>query len=104
MAINFNLLSALLPHLALHPWQQQTLQQLQQPLLNALVSAGSLAAVVEDVGTSLGASWRAGAAVLQATVGKVFSEVRGCMAHATEAAATAAVERVASGDLNGVHG
>lgn len=104
MAINFNLLSALLPHLALHPWQQQALQQLQQPLLNAFVIAGSLAAVAEDVGTSLGASWRAGAAVLQATVGKVFSEVWGRMAAAGESAAAAAVERVGSGDLNGAHG
>ncbi|KAF6263801.1 hypothetical protein COO60DRAFT_1624502 [Scenedesmus sp. NREL 46B-D3] len=104
MAITFNLLSALLPHLALHPWQQHALQQLQQPLLGALVSAGSLAAVVEDVGTSLGASWRAGAAVLQATVGKVFAEVRGRMAHQTESAAAAAVETVAGGDVNGAQG
>eukprot|EP00879_Flechtneria_rotunda_P001077 GHRR01001217.1.p1 GENE.GHRR01001217.1~~GHRR01001217.1.p1 ORF type:complete len:294 (+),score=83.24 GHRR01001217.1:281-1162(+) len=90
MSVTFSLLSALLPHLALQPWQQQLLHQVQPHLLQALMGAGSLAAVMEDVGTSLSATWRAWAAVMSATVGKVLSEVQQKM---RERAAAAAVRK-----------
>eukprot|EP00878_Enallax_costatus_P001667 GHUV01001820.1.p1 GENE.GHUV01001820.1~~GHUV01001820.1.p1 ORF type:complete len:274 (+),score=94.51 GHUV01001820.1:470-1291(+) len=76
LSLSFSLLSVLLPHLALQPWQADILQEVKPQLIKAVLSAGSLASVVEDVGTSLGATWRATSAVLQATIGRVLGELK----------------------------
>ena len=65
MSLVFSLISVLLPHVELNPWQQQMAAQSQPALLSLLQQMGSAASVAEDAMTSVGASWRAGTAVLQ---------------------------------------
>jgi hypothetical protein len=65
LSLVFSLLSVLLPHIQLNPWQQQLAAQSQPALLSLLQGMGSAAAVAEDALMSVGASWRAGTAVLQ---------------------------------------
>jgi hypothetical protein len=65
MSLVFSLLSVLLPHIELNPWQQQIAAQSQPALLSLLQQMGAAATVAEDTMTSVGASWRAGTAVLQ---------------------------------------
>lgn len=65
MSLVFSLLSVLLPHVELNPWQQQMATQSQPALLSLLQQMGAAATVAEDTMTSVGASWRAGTAVLQ---------------------------------------
>ena len=48
----------------------------------AMMAAGSLATVFEDMTTSLTATWRASSAVLSATLGKVLAEVKKGMSSA----------------------
>lgn len=76
MSLVFSLLSVLLPHVELNPWQQQMATQSQPALLSLLQQMGAAATVAEDTMTSVGASWRAGTAVLQATVGQVLSAAK----------------------------
>jgi hypothetical protein len=65
MSLVFSLLSALLPHIEFNPWQQQMAAQSQPALLSLLQQMGAASAVAGDAMTSVGASWRAGTAVLQ---------------------------------------
>lgn len=68
MSLVFSLLSVLLPHVQLNAKQQQLAAQSQPALLSLLQQLGSATAVAEDALTSVGASWRAGTAVLQVRV------------------------------------
>lgn len=68
MSLVFSLLSVLLPHVQLNSKQQQLAAQSQPALLLLLQQLGSATAVAEDALTSVGASWRAGTAVLQVCV------------------------------------
>jgi hypothetical protein len=65
LSLVFSLLSVLLPHIQLNPWQQQMAAQSQPALLSLLQGMGSAATVAEDALASVGASWRAGTTVLQ---------------------------------------
>lgn len=68
MSLVFSLLSVLLPHVELNPWQQQMAAKSQPVLLSLLQQMGAAATVAEDTMTSVSASWRAGTAVLQVCV------------------------------------
>jgi hypothetical protein len=100
LSLIFSLLSVLLPHLALLPWQDSILQEVKPQLVRAVLSAGGLASVLEDVGTSLSATVRASTAVFQATVGRLVSELK----EKFYSSAGSTAERVGSRDLNGAHG
>jgi hypothetical protein len=65
MSLVFSLLSVLLPHVRLQPWQAQALAAAAPQARGLLLQAGAAAAVAGDVGTSVGASWRAATAMLQ---------------------------------------
>lgn len=65
MSLVFSLLSMLLPHIQLSPWQQQLAAQSQRALLGLLQQIGAAASVAGDTLTSVEAAWRAGTAVLQ---------------------------------------
>jgi hypothetical protein len=65
LSLVFSLIAALLPHVALQPWQQQALAAAQPQAMRLLLQAGSAAAVAGDVSTSVGASCRTATAMLQ---------------------------------------
>lgn len=64
------LLCPLCVHKQLNPWQQEKLQQSTPALLSLLQQMGAAATVAEDTMTSIGASWRAGSAVVQVGTGR----------------------------------
>lgn len=65
MSFIFSLISLLVPHVQLQPWQRDMLAAAQPQIKSLLLQAGSAAAVAEDVGTSISATFRAATTMLQ---------------------------------------
>jgi hypothetical protein len=93
MHVTFNLLAALLPHLAPLKWQQEYLDQASPLMLEAMLSLGSLTALAGDVGAVGGAAWRTVSTMLQSTLGNAFAVLRAGIVKATSGTQQAATKQ-----------